>query len=211
MKFAILTFLIKGFLIGISVAAPIGVVGLLCINRTLMQGRLSGFISGLGTATAHGLYGCIAGFGLTFISDFLIDEQFYIRLIGGIFLYYLGVKTFIRQPKQKPLALEGRTLIKAYLSSFSIAIANPLTILSFVAVFAASGIAKTTNYSSSTALILGIFIGSTCWWLILSSSVSLLCRKLNAAALRLINRISGIMILFFGFTVLYQLLIDWSG
>lgn len=208
MEFA---FLFQGFLIGLSVAAPIGVMGLLCINRTLVQGRLSGFISGLGAATAHGLYGCIAGFGLTFISDFLIDEQFHIRLIGGIFLYYLGVKTFIRQPRQEKSAIEARTLVNSYLSSFSIAITNPLTILSFAAVFAASGIAETNNYGSSTALVFGVFLGSTCWWLVLSCSVGLLRSQFNSQALQLVNRISGIMILFFGFMVLYQLLIDWSN
>lgn len=207
------TFLIQGFVIGFSVAAPIGVVGLLCINRTLMQGSLSGFVSGLGAATAHSIYGCIAGFGLTFISSFLIDEQFHIRLIGGIFLYYLGIKTFFRKPKYEKLAIDGNTLINSYLSSFFVAITNPLTILSFAAVFAGLGLgSRTTGYNnSSIVIVLGVFSGSTCWWSILSCSVGFFRRRLNSQALRLLNRISGIMILFFGFTVLYQLLIDWSN
>ena len=209
MEFA---FLVQGLIIGFSVAAPIGVVGLLCINRTLMQGSLTGFVSGLGAATAHGIYGCIAGFGLTFISNFLIDEQFYIRLIGGIFLYYLGVKTFVRKPKYEKSTVNGQTLINSYLSSFFVAITNPLTILSFAAIFAGLGIAsKTTNSSSAIVLVLGVFIGSASWWLILSGSIGLLRKKLDLKVIRLLNRISGITILFFGFTVLYQLLIDWQS
>ncbi|MGL6341185.1 MAG: LysE family translocator, partial [Waterburya sp.] len=109
-------FLFQGMLIGFLVAAPIGVVGLLCINRTLLQGRINGFVSGLGAATAHGIYGSIAGFGLTFITNFLIEEQFYIRLIGGTFLYYLGVKTFVRRSNTKKLEVNSRNLITSYLS-----------------------------------------------------------------------------------------------
>ena len=204
------SFLVQGWIIGFSVAAPVGVVGLLCINRTLRQGSLVGFISGLGAATAHSVYGSIAGFGLTFISNFLTDEQFYIRLVGGIFMYYLGIKTLLRKPKRGKPSVNSSAFVSSYLSSLFIAITNPLTILTFAALFAGLGLGdKSTNTDSALSLILGVFVGSASWWLILSSSIGLLRKNLNTYALRLLNRISGVMVLFFGFTVLYQLLIDW--
>lgn len=205
-------FLFQGLIIGFSIAAPVGPIGLLCINRTLLQGRLTGFISGLGAATAHGIYGCISGFGLTLISDFLIEEQFYLRLIGGIFLYYLGIKTFVVKPVYKNTVASGTTLVNSYLSSFILTLTNPLTILSFAAIFAGTGLTnQTENFNSALVLVLGVFLGSTCWWLILSGSIGLLRKRLDSQLLRLFNRIFGIMILFFGFMVLYQLLIDWPN
>lgn len=202
--------LVQGWIIGFSVAAPVGVVGLLCINRTLRQGSLIGFVSGLGAATAHSMYGSIAGFGLTFISNFLTNGQFYIRLVGGIFMYYLGIKTLIRKPKSEKPSVNSSAFINSYLSSLFVAITNPLTILSFAALFAGLGLADNdTNTDSAISLILGVFVGSASWWLILSSSIGLLRKNLNTYTLRLLNRVSGVMILFFGFTVLYQLLIDW--
>ena len=205
-------FLLKGLFIGFSVAAPIGVVGLLCINRTLLQGSSIGFVSGLGAATAHGIYGFIAGFGLTFISDFLIEEQFHLRLFGGIYLYYLGIKTFVSKPIYKKPGINSSNLINSYLSSLVVAITNPLTILSFAGVFAGLGLAnKTTNYDSAIFLVLGVFLGSACWWFILSGSIGLLRDNLDSQTLRLLNRISGIMILFFGFVLLCQLLINWES
>lgn len=198
-------FLFQGILIVFLVAAPIGVVGLLCINRTLLQGRINGFVSGLGAATAHGIYGGIAGFGLTFITNFLIEEQFYIRLIGGIFLYYLGVKTFVRRSNTKKLEVNSKNLIASYLSSLLVTITNPLTIMSFVAMFTGLELRNnSTNYNSAATLVFGVFLGSTVWWLILSSSISLLRKKINSQLLKLINRISGVIILSFGFYIVWS-------
>jgi threonine/homoserine/homoserine lactone efflux protein len=93
-----LLFLFKGLLIGFSIAAPVGPIGVLCIRRTLAFGRGSGLVSGLGAATADAIYGCVAAFGLTVISHFLIHQQFGFRLVGGGFLLYLGIRTFLSQP-----------------------------------------------------------------------------------------------------------------
>ncbi len=90
----------RGLVIGFSIAAPVGPIGVLCIRRTLANGKISGLVSGLGAATADALYGCVAGFGLTFISSLLIDQQMWLRLFGGLFLCYLGVKTLLSQPAQ---------------------------------------------------------------------------------------------------------------
>jgi len=99
-----LFYFLKGLVIGFSVAAPVGPIGILCINRTLSKGRLHGFVSGLGAATADALYGCIAAFGLTFITTFLLTQKSLLQLVGGLILSYLGVKTFLSQPSDHHLA-----------------------------------------------------------------------------------------------------------
>ncbi|MEM9509675.1 MAG: LysE family transporter [Cyanobacteria bacterium P01_E01_bin.35] len=196
--------LIKGLLIGLSIAAPVGAIGLLCINRTLSQGSLLGFVSGLGAATADSIYGCIAGFGLTFISDFLIQQQFWLRIVGGLFLCCLGVKTFTAKPKEQEFELSNNSLLSAYISTLALTITNPTTILSFIAVFASLGLANTTtNHSSAAALVLGVFLGSACWWLILSSSVGLIRRKFNSLALKRLNQASGLIIAAFGVIAIF--------
>lgn len=205
-----LTFLFKGLIIGFSVAAPVGANGILCINRTLSQGNLTGFASGLGAATSHGIYGAIAGFGLTFISDFLIEGQAGLQLFGGIFLYYLGIKTFVKKPAYEKLKTNSNTLVNAYFSCLILTITNPFTILYFAAAFTGIELANkgATDYNSAWSLVLGIFIGSTSWWLILSCSVELLKHKLNRQRLQMLNQIFGMSILIFGFLILCQLLIS---
>ena len=178
----------------------------MCINRTLSQGSIVGFVSGLGAATADGFYGCIAGFGLTFVSDFLIEQQFWLRFLGGIFLCYLGVKTFISKPTEQTVAIADSNLVNAYLSTLILTITNPLTILSFVAVFAGVGLADTSrDYSSPATLVLGVFLGSAAWWLLLSGSVGLVRKKFDSRRLRLVNWASGLVIIAFGLTALFSL------
>lgn len=201
-----INFFSKGLAIGFSIAAPVGAIGLLSINRTLSQGRLVGFVSGLGAATADGIYGCIAGFGLTFFSNFLIEQQFWLRLIGGIFLCYLGIKTFISKTTRQEVEVNKSGLIEAYLSTLILTITNPLTILSFIAVFAGLGLANTnTDYISAAVLVLGVFLGSACWWFILSGGVSLIRNKLNSRIFQLINQVSGLIISAFGVAALLSL------
>jgi threonine/homoserine/homoserine lactone efflux protein len=198
--------LAKGFIIGFSIAAPVGPIGALCIRRTLMEGGIVGFFSGLGAATADALYGCIAGFGLTFISQFLISQQIWFRLIGGAFLCYLGLKFFWTQPIKQVASSRGIGLMSAYGSTFFLTVANPATILSFAAIFAGLGIAGPTgNYFSAGIFVFGVFIGSTLWWLILSGIVSFFQSRLNLQGLRWVNRISGIIIGGFGLFALFSL------
>ena len=199
-------FLLKGLLIGFSIAAPVGAIGLLCINRTLSAGSLVGFVSGLGAATADAVYGCIAGFGLTFISDFLVKQQFWFSLIGGLFLCYLGVKTFISKPANKNIEVSKSSLIKNYLSTFFLTLTNPTTILSFVAIFAGLGLGNTPTNHTATVLVLGVFLGSASWWLVLSSSVALIRIKFNSGLFKLVNRISGTIIIAFGLVALFSII-----
>ena len=197
------SFFLKGLAIGFSIAAPVGAIGVLCIKRTLTQGQLAGFVSGLGAATADGLYGCIAGFGLTFISRFLTAQQFWLRLIGGVFLCYLGVKTFLDKPAKETISVNKSSLLNVYLSTFFLTLINPSTILSFAAIFAGLGLTNTI-YRSAALLITGVFLGSAAWWLILSSGVSLLRLKLTPRILKLINGASGLVLIVFGLLALLK-------
>jgi len=110
-----LSFLIKGIIIGFSIAAPVGPIGVLCIRRSLADGRHMGLVTGLGAATADALYGCVAGFGLTAISSFLVGQKIWLGFFGGLFLCYLGVRTFITKPVDNPAEIAGNGLLSAYL------------------------------------------------------------------------------------------------
>jgi len=201
-----ISFLLRGLVIGFSIAAPVGPIGVLCIRRTLAEGRASGFVSGLGAATADAIYGCIAGFGLTFISSILISQQVWFRLVGGIFLCYLGLKTFLAEPAGQVAPARGNGLVGAYVSAFLLTLTNPMTILSFAAIFAGLGGASGSgDYGSAGVLVLGVFIGSALWWLIMSSGASLFRTKFTPAGLRWLNRISGIIITGFGLLALLSL------
>jgi threonine/homoserine/homoserine lactone efflux protein len=198
--------LLKGLLIGFSIAAPVGPIGMLCIRRTLAQGRATGLASGLGAASADAVYGCIAGFGLTFISGLLISQQSWLKLIGGAFLCYLGIRTLLAQPAERAAAAGGMGLAGAYTSTFFLTLTNPTTILSFVAVFAGLGLASMGgNYAAAAVLVLGVFVGSALWWLLLSSGVGLYRARFDTCALRWVNRISGGVITAFGLLALVSL------
>jgi threonine/homoserine/homoserine lactone efflux protein len=203
-----LTFLLRGLAIGFSIAAPVGPIGVLCIRRTLAEGRTSGLVSGLGAASADAMYGMVAAFGLTFISSFLIDQKIALRLIGGAFLLYLGVKTLLAKPAEQTQAIlkEDSTLIAAYASTFLLTVTNPMTIISFAVIFAGLGIASANgNYLTAATLVVGVFLGSALWWLILSGGVAMLRSRVNVFALQWVNRISGVVISAFGILALLSL------
>ena len=194
-----LPILLKGLILGFSIAAPVGPIGVLCIRRTLTDGRATGLVSGLGAASADALYGCIAGFGLTLLSDFLVSQQFWLRLVGGLFLFYLGIKTLLARPAQESASAQGTGLLGAYTSTLFLTLTNPMTILSFAAIFAGLGVASTDgDYASAALLVLGVFLGSALWWLLLSGGVSLFRARFNLSTLTWVNRLSGAGILAFG-------------
>lgn len=198
-----ITFLLRGLVIGLSIAAPVGPIGLLCIRRTLAVSRTAGLVSGLGAATADAIYGSFAGFGLTLVSNMLISQQGLIRLVGGLFLCYLGLKTFVAKSAEQAAVSGGNSLVEAYASTFFLTLTNPATILSFTAIFAGLGLASASgNYASAGVLVLGVFVGSALWWLILSGGVGLFRDKLNPQGLRWVNRIAGAMITTFGLLAL---------
>jgi threonine/homoserine/homoserine lactone efflux protein len=195
--------LLRGLVIGFSIAAPVGPIGVLCIRRTLAEGLLFGLVSGLGAATADAVYGCIAGFGLTVISGVLIDHQEWLRLLGGVFLCYLGIRTFLARPAEKGISPGGRGLFGAYASTLFLTLTNPMTILFFAAIFAGLGAGSGTHqYLSGATLVLGVFTGSALWWLTLSGGVGFLRKSFNLSRLRWVNWISGAVITVFGLVAL---------
>jgi threonine/homoserine/homoserine lactone efflux protein len=202
-----ISLLLRGLIIGFSIAAPVGPIGLLCIRRSLTEGRSSGLVSGLGAATADAIYGFVAVFGLTFVSSVLIRQEMWLRVSGGAFLCYLGVRTILAGPAEQAVSAEVNNLVRAYVSTFFLTLANPMTILSFAAIFAGLGVANPRgNYASAGVAVLGVFIGSALWWLILSGAVGAFRKKFNLRGLLWINRISGSIITGFVLSALLSLI-----
>ena len=194
---------LKGCAIGFSIAAPVGPIGVLCIRRSLADGARVGFLTGLGAAAADAFYGAVAAFGLTIVSDFLQQYQTTLHIVGGAFLLYLGIKTFFAQPAQAVTPTNHAT---AFGSTFFLTLTNPATIVSFMVIFAAFGLSQhANNYWSGALMTFGVFVGSAAWWLILSSSVSLLRTRITASWMRQINRLAGATILAFAVFVLLKL------
>ena len=195
--------LLKGGLIGLSIAAPVGPIGVLCIRRTLTDGWRAGLASGLGAATADALYGCVAAFGLTFVSSFLISRQSWLRVIGGLFLCYLGVRSLLARPVAQAAVTRSEGQGAAYASTFVLTLTNPMTILSFAAVFAGLGLAEAGgDYAAGLLLVAGVFLGSAAWWLLLSSGIGALRDRFPASGLVWVNRLSGAIIVAFGLVAL---------
>jgi len=190
--------LFQGMAIGFSIAVPIGPVNILCIRRTLLSGRKNGLATGFGAATADAVFGSIGAFGLTFISEVLVAQQFWLRLLGGVFLCYLGARAvFSKVGEQTNRPLEGN-LRKDYSSSLLLAITNPMAILYFAAIFSTLGGTSVSNYSSSSFFVSGVFLGSMVWWLILTSALGIFLKKFDVKKLRIVNLVSGMVIIGFG-------------
>jgi threonine/homoserine/homoserine lactone efflux protein len=201
-------FFLKGVILGFAIAAPVGPIGILCIRKTFQFGRLSGLVSGLGAATADVVYAIIAAFGLTFISNFLLAGQSWLQGIGGIFLLYLGWKIFFAKPSGKEKSVSHNTLFNDFISTFFLTVTNPMTILSFLAIFAGLGLSNIErNYFEAAALVLGVFLGSTLWWLLLSEGVTFFRKKMSQKVMFWINRIAGMVIAGFGIAALITLIL----
>ncbi len=199
---------IKGLIIGFSIAAPVGPIGILCIQRTLSNGNIQGLVTGLGAATADALYGFIAAFGLTFISDFLVDQSIYFRIIGGIFLCYLGIRAFSKKPSAQSNSLKNSTALSAYGTTFFLTLTNPMTILFFAGVFAGLGIvSESIHYAAAGLMVIGVFAGSAAWWLLLSGATGIFRHKISEGKMALVNKISGVVILTFGMVALFSAVI----
>jgi threonine/homoserine/homoserine lactone efflux protein len=198
---------LKGLIIGISIAAPVGPIGVLCIQRTITYGKLNGLATGLGAASTDAVYGFVAAFGLTFISNFLVAQQTWFRIIGGGFLLYLGIRAYFSTPENAMPNTSNQNHAGAYGTTFLLTLSNPMTILSFAAIFSGFGLVDSSmHYGSAALMIIGVFLGSASWWLLLSSGTNLFRNKLNER-LSWINRLSGIVIAAFGVVAIVSLLI----
>jgi threonine/homoserine/homoserine lactone efflux protein len=186
----------KGLLFGFLLAATVGPMWVLCFRRTLAQGALAGFVSGMGIAVADGLYGAVAAFGLTAISGFLLQHAYWIGLAGGAFLVYLGVKILISNPTLNGKDEQKFSHPKAFLSTLGLTLANPPTILAFVAIFAGLGLVA-SDYVTASLVVLGVFLGSASWWILLAAGAGWLRSRAGAQLFRFINVVSGLTILGF--------------
>ncbi len=194
---------LQGLAIGFSIAAPVGPIGVLCIRRSIAHGRLAGFVSGLGAASADAIYGAVAALGLTALMNALLAFQRPLQLAGGIFLVGLGVATMRRGPagaEAQPPA--GTNLATAYFSILALTLTNPMTILSFLGIFAGLGLGSgpggAPEAMAAGRLVLGVFLGSTAWWLLLSAVAHGLGARLQPGGLRALNLTSGLVIAGFG-------------
>jgi len=259
-----LSFYLRGLLIGLSIAAVVGPMSVLCMQRTIARGFAYGLISGLGVATADALYGSVAAFGVTVIAALLVNLHVWVRLIGGGFLIYLGIKTLLGKPADRtaipktgtgqgnhdPARDQGNHVVHdegdhvarhagnhvaqeqgnhkglplhtaenderiigritgyggAYFSTLGLTLTNPLTILSFAAIFAGLGVAGSRGSAAGALLVvLGVFTGSALWWCILTGGISLLRTRLTPLWLLWINRLSGSVIAIFGVLAIFSL------
>ncbi|MBO0735044.1 MAG: LysE family transporter [Alphaproteobacteria bacterium] len=197
----LLVFLLKGIAVGIVIAVPVGPVGVLCVRRTIFQGTVAGFASGLGASTADALFGFIAAFGLTFVSDWLMGYQYWLRIFGGCYLLYVGGCALLVKPQVRTnLEAESENLFRHFLSTFALTLTNPITILAFLGIFAAVGLTgNEATFGRAAILVLGVWLGSLVWWLALSFGLGLFfLRSLGPRHLVWINRSSGTILFLSG-------------
>jgi threonine/homoserine/homoserine lactone efflux protein len=187
---------LKGLAFGFLLAATVGPMWVLCFRRTVEQGALAGLASGMGIAVADGLYGAVAAFGLTAISGFLLGQSFWIGMIGSAFLLYLGMKTLFARPTIEQTKLNPTGLLKGFFSTLGLTLANPPTILAFVAIFAGLGLVS-SDYGTAALVVLGVFLGSASWWVILAAGAGWLRGRIGPALFRAVNIVSGLSILAF--------------
>jgi threonine/homoserine/homoserine lactone efflux protein len=205
-------YLWKGIVVGLSASIPLGPIGVLCIQRTLNKGKISGFVSGLGAAAADGFYAIIAGFGISIIIDTLIEYQIFFRIVGGLILLIMGIKLLRTNPGiqlRNQLKKKRKGLFGDFISIFALTVSNPITVFVFAAVFAGFGIVGTESKASSVLiLILGVLIGASLWWFSVASIVSIFRQKIRLRKMLIINRIAGVLVIIFGLFVVATLFFD---
>lgn len=190
--------LLKGIVVGIIIALPVGPVGVLCVRRCLFEGPLYGLVSGLGAAAGDALFGAIAALGLTFLRDWLLHYEDWFGLAGGVFLVGFGLKALFLDRAHEPEPLAGEKLFGTFASTFALTIANPITLLSLAAIFAKVGAESVTGWLGASILVGGVFAGSLLWWLGLSFGIAGLRNLAGEVVMRWLNRISGAILLISG-------------
>jgi threonine/homoserine/homoserine lactone efflux protein len=197
---------VQGIIIGLTLAVPVGPLALICIQRTVTEGRLHGIFSGIGVATADSFYAAVTFLGLTVISGLIIAQQYLFRFLAGVVLILLGIRVFLSIPSAISAKTEHETYLKDYLSMVALAIANPLTLIFFLVILPGYGVVIYGIDSLSAAeFVAGVFFGSTVWWIVLCGSIGSVRSRISTANLALINRVSGLLISCFGAGVLILL------
>lgn len=196
-------FIFKGIIVGLSVSIPLGPVGVLVIQRTMSKGWFAGLFSGLGATFADTFYAIIAGFGVKFISDFMMEHQIWLRLIGSVFLLFMGIRIsrshIIQQMRTQMRNPPHSKYLTDLVSMFFLTISNPLTIIAYGAIFAGLGLVEgEMGVRATNFLILGVFSGAVLWWMILGTTINFFRNKIRLRNLFWINKITGIVIAILG-------------
>jgi len=199
---------LRGVAVGLIIAVPVGPVNVLCIQRTIQKGWKAGTLSGLGSAVADTLYGAIAAFGITLVIQFLIREEFWIRLIGGILLMGIGVVYYCKPARSIEAGEDRSSLHSDFVSTLLLTLTNPTTVLSFLAVLATLGLGKQRPLWQTSFLVGGIFCGSMAWWIVLATVVNRLRSRLTDGSMRWMNRVAGLAI--GGFGLVNVVLSHWN-
>ena len=186
---------LRGFVLGFTIAAAVGPISVLVIRRTLAEGQRYGFVSGLGVATADATYGAIAAFGLGAVTAILVGARQVLGLVGGVFLLWLAWQTIRAVPAEAaaPARPRRRGYVGAYLSILGLTMANPMTILSFGALFAGLGIPSDAP-GGAAVVVIGVLLGSTTWWAVLTTIVARLRARVTTRWVHRINVASGVAI-----------------
>lgn len=202
---------INGLLFGLVLAAPVGPVGVMCVQRTLTEGRMHGLLSGLGAAFGDAMYGAVAAFGISWVADWITDHQIAVRLVGGVVLLLLAIRTMLRRPRQRSDANAGggaagsvvteihtESLFQDFVSTFVLAIANPITLIAFAGLLATLGVTQAgQSVEHGGWLVAGVFLGSAFWWLALSLTAGYFRGFLDGDYDRWVTRISASILLVF--------------
>jgi threonine/homoserine/homoserine lactone efflux protein len=211
MSETLLVALLKGIIVGIVIALPVGPVGVLCVRRTLFEGPTYGFASGLGAAIADTIFGIVAGFGITIVRDFMLRYQDWFAAAGGLFLLYVGVKALLEARDTEPEPVHDESYVGTFVSTFALTITNPITILAFAGIFAKVGVSREGGFLDAGVLVAGIFLGSLLWWLGLSFGIAALRRGVGTVRLVWLNRISGAILALSGLGLLTAALLAFTG
>ncbi|UCG27265.1 MAG: LysE family translocator [Bacteroidales bacterium] len=206
-----LSLFVKGILIGLAVSVPLGPMGLLAVQRTLNKGRTSGFMSGLGIATADTIFALIAAIGLTFIINFLNEQKLYFQILGGLVILMVGFRIFIANPVKQLRANRIKRIrpVEEFISILLLALSNPLTILMFVAVFAGFKLSGDLNHFGSTFYVVtGIFLGASLSWFFISTIITRFRKRFRLRTIFWFNKLSGSVIFIFGLAAIFSLLLS---
>jgi len=199
---------VRGLALGLAVAAPVGPMSLLCMRQTLARGFFVGMASGLGVATADGVYGALAAFGLVAITDVLVGQQPWLRVVGGAAMAYLGIGAMRTRPAEAASVEGGGGLARSYAATFALTMMNPSTILSFAALFAGLGLGVGTGGAwTAPSIVAGVFAGSALWWLVVTGSLSMMRTRLSLRIQQVINVTAGLVLVGFGVAAIGSVLL----
>lgn len=199
---------IHGIIIGIALAAPVGPIAFVCIQRSLAHGRLHGISSGLGIATADAFYAAVTAFGLALISEFLLTRQWFFRLFGGIALIAVGLRIFFAAPHDATTDTANESYLTDYTTMLAFTLANPLTILFFTIIIPGFGVVISgSTWVTPAIFVIGVFLGEVAWWVFLCGTLGSMRSYLTRERLHLINRLAGLVIAAFGVILIATLVV----